>query len=356
MDLKTAIAILLFFLFSCSIPKGTRSRTDFVKGVYGNPGTLLKAGYRFDSLGMNAVFVRSGSLTPAFFATAKEQGCQVFVEFPTLNGSGYLKAHPEAWPINEKGERSPPADWFMGVCPTNTAFKQHRVAELMKILNEYDVDGIFLDYVHLHAQFETVNPILPETCFCNNCISQFSNYSGLSIPGADTKAKASWILDHADVSWRAWRTRILTGWVSDMKAIVRSHRPNAKLGVYYCAWYPQEYDSALHRTLGIDVTALAAQADVLAPMLFHRMMGKDTDWVGEYVAWLGNEIRKNKLGTKIWPIVQADNKAGPVSPDEFQKVMIKGSQAPASGIMMFADQSLLDDLEKLQVMKALYRK
>ncbi len=348
--------MLSVLLFSCAVQKITHRDSDFVKGVYGNPGSLLKAGYRFDSLGMNAVFVRSGSLTPAFYATAKEQGCQVFVEFPSLDGSGYLTTHPEAWPINEKGERSPPADWFMGICPTNTAFKQHRTTELKKILNEYDVDGIFLDYVHLHAQFETVNPILPETCFCNNCISQFSTYSGLSIPGADTKAKASWILDSADVSWRAWRTHILTGWVSDMKAIVRSQRPNAKLGVYYCAWYPAEFDSALGRILGIDVAALAAQADVLAPMLFHRMMGKDTDWVGEYVAWLGGEISKKKLGTKIWPIVQADNKAGPVAPDEFRKVMIKGSQAPASGIMMFADQSLLDDPEKIRIMKALYRK
>jgi len=141
-----------------------------------------------------------------------------------------------------------------------------------------------------------------------------------------------------------------------MKAIVRADRPKVKLGVFYCAWYPQEHDSALHRILGIDVRALAAHADVLAPMLFHRMMGKDTDWVSEYVAWLGGEISKKNLGTKIWPIVQADSKGGPVSPDEFRKVMINGSRAPASGIMMFADQSLLDDLEKLRVMKALYRK
>jgi len=354
--MRSILTILVcVMLCSCAV-RNVKSKTELVKGVYGNPETLLKAGYRFDSLGMNAVFVRSGSLTPAFFNTAKEQGCQVFVEFPTLNGSGYLKAHPEAWPINEKGERAPPADWFMGVCPTNTAFKQHRIAELKKILQEYDVDGIFLDYVHLHAQFETVNPILPETCFCNNCISEFSAHTGLSIPGADTKAKARWILDSADVPWRVWRTGILTGWVTDMKDMVRSQRPDAKLGVFYCAWYPQEFDSALHRILGIDVKALATQADVLAPMLFHRMMGKDTEWVGEYVAWLGGEIRKKKLVTKIWPIVQADNKSGPVSPEEFLKVMINGSKAPASGIMMFADQSLLEDPEKLSVMKTLYRK
>jgi hypothetical protein len=305
---------------------------------------------------MNAVFVRSISLTPDFFASAKEQGCQVFVEFPTLNGSGYLKTHPDAWPINEKGERAPPADWFMGVCPTNTAFKAYRTNELKKIIDAYAVDGVFLDYMHWHAQFETVNPILPETCFCNNCISLFSAKIGRAIPGDSTMSKATWILDSADVSWRAWRADILTGWVSDMKAVVKSHRPDALLGVYHCAWYPQEYDSALYRTLGIDVTALAEKADVLAPMLFHRMMGKNTNWVGEYVDWLGGKISKKKLATKIWPIVQADNKAGPVSAEEFRQVMLKGLNTPATGIMMFADQSLLADPEKLRVMKELYRK
>jgi len=82
MNLRTILSILLsFILFSCAAQKSKSRDSDFVKGVYFNPGTLLKAGYRFDSLGMNAVFVRSSSLTSAFYATAKEQGCHIFVEF-----------------------------------------------------------------------------------------------------------------------------------------------------------------------------------------------------------------------------------------------------------------------------------
>jgi hypothetical protein len=56
----------------------------------------------------------------------------------------------------------------------------------------------------------------------------------------------------------------------------------------------------------------------------------------------------------VWPIVQAHDKPDPVSPEEFRQVMIEGSQFPSSGIMMFSDQSLLENPEKIKVMKTLY--
>jgi len=43
-----------------------------------------------------------------------------------MERKGYLKDHPDAWPIDEKGEQSQPADWFMGICPTHPGFKEFR--------------------------------------------------------------------------------------------------------------------------------------------------------------------------------------------------------------------------------------
>jgi uncharacterized lipoprotein YddW (UPF0748 family) len=336
---------------------GKPAAQSFIKGVYGNPAALLKAGYAFDSLGMNAVFVRSGSLNPEFYQTARKQGCKVFVEFPTLYGKDYLKDHPEAWPINEKGEQSPQADWFMGICPTHPGFKTYRSGQLKAILSEYAVDGIFLDYLHWHAQFETPHPILPETCFCDRCTALFGAFLGKDIPGRDIPARAQWIRQNAQQAWWKWRNDILNAWVGDMKAIVRASRPGALLGVYFCAWYPTDHDSALYRTLGIDVASLAKGADVLAPMLFHRMKDRPAEWVGEYGQWLGKLVNAGKPGSpKIWPIVQAHNSPGTVSPEEFRKVMLLGAQSPASGIMMFSAESIAPEPKKVEVMRELYRK
>jgi hypothetical protein len=349
--------ILLSFpvLFSCSSSGEKAGSLPFIKGVYGNPGTLLEAGYAFDSLGMNAVFVRSISLNHEFFDAAREQGCRVYVEFPTLIGRNYLQEHPGAWPINEKGEPSPAADWFMGICPTHPGFKEYRAGQLKDILTDFDVDGIFLDYLHWHAQFETTEPVLPETCFCNRCTGLFEEAEGIEIPGSSIPDKAGWILANADGRWRDWRNNVLNGWVTDMNDIVMEYSPETLLGIFYCSWYPADHDSALYRILGIDVATLASLADVLSPMLFHKMKDRPPSWVGEYIDWLDNLTGAGEKGKPlVWPIVQAHNNPGIVTPEEFRKVMTEGSRPPSTGIMMFSDQALLQDPEKIEVMKQFY--
>ena len=359
---KLSYAIILtffsvFFFNSCNeteMPNIADSQ-PFIKGVYGNPGTLLDAGYRFDELGMNAIFIRSISLDEEIYQSAREQNVQIFVEFPTLLGRNYVEDHPEAWPINEKGEQAPPADWFMGVCPTDPEFFEFRKDQLRDILNNFDVDGIFLDYVHWHAQFETPDPILPETCFCDRCTALFSEESDIELPDADIPETAEWILENADSEWRDWRSHILNGWVSSMKMIVREMQPDALVGIFYCSWYPEDYDSALYRTLGIDVEAFAEMADVLSPMLFHKMKDRSPEWVGEYTNWLGGVIEASVENEPlVWPIVQAHDNPVEVTPEEFRQVMVEGSKSPSSGIMMFSDQSLLENPEKIKAMRQLY--
>ncbi|MBD3628236.1 hypothetical protein [Cyclobacterium sp.] len=325
----------------------------FVKGIYGNPERVLKAGYDFEDLGVNAVFVRRSSLNQPFYSQAKMQGSKVFVEFPTLNGKGYVEDHPDAWPINEKGVPAQPADWFMGVCPTDPGFKAYRVEQLRELLHDYLVDGVFLDYLHWHAQFETDQPILPETCFCNRCISLFETERGVQIPGGDNAEKAKWILANQESAWRNWRNGILNSWVEDMGKILREIQPKALLGAFYCAWFPEDHDGALYRTLGIDVPALAAGVDVLAPMLFHRMYGRPVSWAGDYLEWLDKIVDSPR--PLVWPIVQAHDKPGTVSPEEFLEALREGSRTPASGIMMFSEQSLLENPEKIKVMQDFYR-
>ena len=329
---------------------------NFIKGVYGNPGTLLEAGYTFDELGLNAIFVRSISLNDELYHAALEQGCKVFVEFPVLLGKQYLDEHPHCRPIEASGEPSSPADWFMGVCPTCPDFKAERRQHLKSILSRFKVDGIFLDYLHWHAQFETPEPILPETCFCERCTDLFSKTYHIAIPKDRVAGISNYILSHHEKEWRDWRRSILTDWIIDLKHILKSHQPESLLGLFYCAWYPNEYDSALYRILGIDIHNFVKEADVLSPMLFHHMKDRPVHWVGEYTSWLDSVSKairpENK--PKIWPIVQAHNNPGEVSPAEFREAMLQGSAFPSSGIMMFSDRALLQDTRKLDVIRELY--
>lgn len=347
---------IIIYVAACLLSYSLQGQQpDFIKGIYGNPGALLSAGHSFQSLGVNAVFVRSISLNEKFFSDAKKEGVRVYVEFPTLNGKQYLETHPEAWPINEKGEKSPPADWFIGICPTDPGFLDYRVQQLRSLLKEYPVDGVWLDYLHLHAQFETPQPILPETCFCERCVNQFQQASGVPVTGGTISQRAQWILSQADSSWRVWRSGVVNGWVTEMRMTVKELRPEALLGIYYCPWYPEDFNNAQFRILGLDLQALSALADVFTPMLFHHMMGRPVDWVAEYTEWLVKMNYTDGKNPMIWPIVQAHNHPGIITAEEFRQVMMNGSRPPSTGIMMFSEQSLLQDKRKLEVVRELYR-
>ncbi|MFO7971782.1 MAG: hypothetical protein R6U40_08535 [Desulfobacterales bacterium] len=193
-------------LLSCGKPSSEKVQ---IKGVYGHPNPLWDKGYDLSDLGINAVFVHRGSIKHDMVDRARSQGLKVFAEFPTLNGKGYVKNHPEAWPVNEKGEKAEAASWFMGVCPSDTGFRRYRFGQLRQLLSEYELDGVWMDYVHWHAQFEEPEPILPETCFCNQCLTSFSESTGINIPAGSTRKKARWILSNQDNAWRDWRCRVI---------------------------------------------------------------------------------------------------------------------------------------------------
>ncbi|MFO7853494.1 MAG: SMP-30/gluconolactonase/LRE family protein [Bacteroidota bacterium] len=215
--------ILVLSICACNSPEADTEK-NFIKGVYGDPGTLLDAGYNFDELGMNAIFVRSYSLDDELYNAAREQGCRVFVEFPVLLGRQFLEDNPQCWPVENTGEPSPPADWFMGICPTCPDFKEDRRQYLISILKRFEVDGVFLDYLHWHAQFETPEPILPETCFCDRCTGLFSKEYNIDIPGENIPGISEHILSFYETEWREWRSSILTEWITDLKQILKSHQ------------------------------------------------------------------------------------------------------------------------------------
>ncbi len=351
MKIKNSLFLFLI-LIGCTPPQAEK---EITKGIYGDPNVLLKKGYSLTELGINSLFVHKGSITPELIEKAHQQNIKVYAEFPLLNGKEFLESESSAWPIDSDGNRSPKAEWFMGICPSHPDFRKYREEQLHTLLSTLKVDGVWLDYVHWHAQFETPNPILPETCFCEYCLKDFSTYSQLNLPEGDIPAKASWILKEHDDEWRNWRAEVIIGWIKDFKKMVHDHNPELKLGVYYCPWYPDDFNNAAYRILGLDIARMYKEADVLSPMIYHGRMGRDQEWVGEYLNWFQNEIiSKEGKGAALWPIVQASDEPVRISPMEFRNVMINGMSGPSSGIMMFSTWAFQDDSLKVEVMKDLY--
>jgi hypothetical protein len=104
--------------------------------------------------------------------------------------------------------------------------------------------------------------------------------------------------------------------------------------------------------LGIDLEMLAAEVDVFSPMVYHAIMGRTPEWVGENVEWWSRRIAGR---ARLWPIVQALDKPREVTPLEFNNVLRYGVSGAATGIMMFTVQAVASNKAKLEAMGRLYR-
>jgi hypothetical protein len=346
-----AAKLLLWFFLPSSLP----AQGVEIRGVYGNPEAFWAKGLKLNELGVNAVFVHGYAVNEALIARARTEGLKVFAEFPTLNGKGYVEEHPEAWPINEKGEQAEAADWFMGVCPTEPGFRHYRMKQLRELLQRLDVDGVWMDYVHWHAQFETPEPILPETCFCEHCLTRFQAASGIAVPDGKTAEKAAWILTQAEPEWRDWRAEVIASWARDMKAIIRQVKPKTLLGLYHCPWQDEEYQGARRRILGLDYSLLRPHIDVFSPMVYHAHMHRPPEWIRENIEWFCAELDIPTSGyPKVWPILQAYNQPRVISAEEFAAVLRYGLSAQVSGLKMFTTYAVAEDEQKTAVMKEFY--
>ena len=350
---QSSLNKLLFILISIFIGPvihGQQKKIE-IRGVYGSPEKFWNKGFTLSNLGVNAIFIHDKSLTDQLMQRAKNEGLKVFAEFATLNGKTYVEQHPEAWAIDQFGEKVKAATWFMGVCPTEPGFIKHREAELRSLLQKFDIDGVWMDYLHWHAQFEDPEPILPETCFCNNCLHQFQSYASLKLSPGSTKEKARWILDNHDSTWRNWRCSVIAGWVKNFRKIIQEVKAGALLGVFHCPWNDNDFNGARRKILGLDYDSLQIHVDVFSPMVYHGRMEKDPEWVKESIEWLSDKLNNH---SKIWPIVQAYNDPRIISSAEFEKVLRYGTTSKANGVMMFTADAVADDEQKIKVMKKVY--
>lgn len=354
--MKVYTILLLFWILSLSIPSCGQPEMVTL-GIYGSPEPFWERGYELKDLGVNAVFVHSGTIDQQMVERTHVEGIKIFAEFATLNGKNYVKNHPDAWPINQNGQKANQASWFMGVCPTNTEFRNYKMEELRNLLKSYDLDGVWLDYIHWHAQFEEPEPILPETCFCPSCLSEFENSTDFLVPGNSISEKAHWILEHKDPEWREWRCSVIRSWVMEIRDIIRHENPGILLGIYHCPWEDDEFNGARRRILGLDFDLLRNIVDVFSPMVYHGRMGRSAEWVKNNIEWFCKRLKIDPESyPKVWPIVQAYDDPTPISPEEFEKVLSGAMTSASTGVMMFTGYAVAQRKEKIKVMKQVYRK
>ncbi len=332
-----------------------------IRGIYGGIPYFSEEDKRpLEELGVNAIFLGSGSITAEKVEYVKSQGVKFFAEFNTLHVASYLKDHPDAAPVGTDGSVSPPPHDWQGICPTHDAYRKHRMDAFRDLLVRFPLDGIWLDYHHAHASWERADPEMPDTCFCDRCLSRFTEDTGVYLPEGSVEEKTGLLLGDLNQAWVQWRCDVFTSWVREFRSIIDETRPGTLLGTFHNPWTDSDYEGARLKKLAIDLKAQAHYVDVFSPMPYHARFGHVTDpqWISRQVKWLGDYLGltgQKGEAKKIWPIVQLSDWGEKVSPDQVVQVLEEGTAPPASGVIIFAWGSLRKQHEKVEQIWPFYR-
>jgi hypothetical protein len=331
-----------------------------IRGVYGGfPNEIFDRGRTPTDLGINAIWVGSGGLKQEEIDRYHTLGLKVFAEFNSMHFADYLKDHPDAAPIGTDGRPSPPPHDWQGVSPFHVGYRKNRMDEFRRVLETFNIDGVWLDYHHAHASWERDEPAMPDTDFSPVALDQFTKKTGIELP-VDIPAAAKLLLGPHRNAWTQFRCDVFTDWVREYREILDAVRPKALLGTFHCPWSPEDFDGAIRHKLAIDLPAQAKYIDVFSIMPYHARFGhqKDPAWIARQTQSLGNLL--NLKGApdekqKIWPIVQLADWGPTIQAEQVAQILDYGTRLPATGIMVFHWSGLSDQWDKVEALGESYR-
>ncbi len=128
--------------------------------------------------------------------------------------SPLLEAHPDWCMVSSEGQRVGALD------PSSPEARRHVASVIREIAENYDIDGISLDYVRYASG--------GRFCFCDRCRTAFKEATGLDCTGADEAEPYTKLWRN----WRAWRQKQLTAEVEEIRRALNDAKPNALLSTY----------------------------------------------------------------------------------------------------------------------------
>ncbi|MFQ6134035.1 MAG: putative glycoside hydrolase [Armatimonadota bacterium] len=318
-------------------------------GVFGSPKLLWDRGEKLSDYHINAVFVGHAALKPEVIERCRREGARVYAEIGIFVGAKVAEEHPELWPINAQGQKMEKDGWYLGLCPNYNWYFQEKLDEVEGLAREYDIDGIWLDFIRFPGHWEVRQPRREQACFCSESLKDFSETTGIQIEGETTAQRADFILTHHRAEWTTFKCRRIAEFCRRAKQRLKKHRPQAVLGIFSVPWTEEDYDDAIHEIIAQDFALLAEHVDVFSPMSYHLMCGFPPEWVGQY-----NEYLVGKTGRDVWPIVQCVNQPEELPVAEFRQVLELGLSGGATGVQVFTLKGLVEEEEKLGVVKQVY--
>ena len=308
-------------------------------------------------LGVNTLFVSETlARTPDFRAKAAAGGQRLFVIFPVFQAPEVLKEEPGLAAVTASGA---PAreEWVEFVCPAREDYLRRKIAQVKSLVSDCDPDAVSLDFIRYFVFWEKVAPdrapaSLPQTCFCPVCLAGFETEMGVDLPAglATTAEKADWILSTHAAAWTEWKCRTIARAVERLAKAAREAKPSVQINLHAVPWRGDDFDGAVRAVAGQDLVRLAPFVDLISPMCYHHMVGRDPAWVRDVVSDISS-----RTGAKVLASTQVSeayvDQALP--PEEFLAAAAEAIKPPSTGVVFWSWDALAGSPEKRVLLRRL---
>jgi len=312
-------------------------------------------------LNLNSVFLTHKNLDAAAIQSIREgigPNLEIYVELGVFAGKDLWDKYPDSVPVEASG-KEPARGWCYGVCPSHEGVRNECLQNVKELL-EKDINGIWLDFIRYPSKWEEPEPYILDSCYCDRCLKKFSDYLGEPVIGNTLEDKVLLIDGSYYIEWIEFKTEMITSMVRDVRKLINERNSavgesgdkrgkTVKLGFFAIPWQDKEHSAGIKRIVAQDFGALSSLVDILSPMLYHKMGGKDVSWIKELVNYFW-EVGKPQL-----PVIQTETRESEISTEEFKKALEYASASPSTGVCIFFLEDLMKQSEKFDVAREFFK-
>lgn len=352
------IYLSVIILAACTTVDNTDTPVVGVK-IYSYDGDYDGLFEIWKNHGINTVLASPELLGDEIFREKlDEEKISSFLIFPVFFDAEALEDNPGLYAITSEGE---PAidDWVKFVCPSREDFRQRKIEEARRYIESINPDGISIDFIRYFVFWETVFPdftldSLPETCYDEHCLEKFQQDKSINIPDTLTTVSeiASWIEQYQSVEWTEWKCKQITTMIEQIVHTVKNVKPEILINVHLVPWRIGDFDDAILKIAGQDVTAIKEFADYLSPMTYSHMVKQEPAWIHSVVI----DVYERSSGSVI-PSIQVSRAYldEPLTTDEFSECIEQALLPPSLGVIFWSWDHLAADPEKLKILKEYFQ-
>ncbi len=336
------IPIIAIIITSCN-----SSITDTNKQIIGVKAYMVPTNIDatlkdWKELKINTAFVsKEIALNNEFVLKAKQNNITLFLIAPIFYNPKALQNHPEWYAIKSNGEKAK-ADWVEFICPSQTEYIQQLTDSLKKLVKNTQVDGISLDFIRHFLYWEMITPqtnpdSIPNTCFCEKCISEFEKNYDITIPKSNTTEESDFIVNNYSNKWAEFKQQQIETTVAYLVSEIKKTNPSIKINLHAVPWLISDFNGSINTKAGQNIKALSKYVDYVSPMLYHHMTKNSTDWIKQII-----DSMDTYAHGKIIPSIQVSKeyRGKELSDKEFEKALHNSIAKPSCGVIFWSWNSL----------------